>query len=99
MTLSALAKTVSGTEIPSCFAALRFTTSSNLVGRSMGKSPGFAPLSTFATRSAERSAVESLTGYSIGLARLRRYDGTLLRSRSIVLERSGPEPPPWWARF
>lgn len=48
---------------------------------------------------AERSEVETLTGYNIELARLYRADGTLLRNRSIVLERDEPEPPPWWARF
>ena len=48
---------------------------------------------------AERAEVESLTNYNIELARLRRADGTLLRDRSILLERSSPEPPPWWARF
>ncbi len=48
---------------------------------------------------AERAEVDSLTGYNIELARLRFVQGTLLRDRSIVLERSSPEPPPWWARF
>ena len=48
---------------------------------------------------AERAEVDSLTGYNIELARLYRADGTLLRNRNIVLERSEPEPPPWWARF
>ena len=48
---------------------------------------------------AERAEVDSLTGYNIELARFRFAQGTLLRDRSIVLERSGPEPPPWWARF
>jgi len=48
---------------------------------------------------AERAEVDSLTLYNIELARLRRADGTLLRERSVVLERAEPEPPPWWARF
>jgi outer membrane protein TolC len=48
---------------------------------------------------AERAEVDSLTGYNIELARLRRADGTLLRERSVLLERYGPEAPPWWARF
>ena len=41
----------------------------------------------------------SLTGYNSQLALLRRADGTLLDARNIVLERTDPEPPPWWARF
>jgi outer membrane protein len=48
---------------------------------------------------AERAEVQTLTEYNIELARLYRADGTLLRNRSIVLERDQPEPPPWWARF
>lgn len=48
---------------------------------------------------AERSEVETLTNYNIELARLYRADGTLLSNRNVVLERSEPEPPPWWARF
>jgi outer membrane protein TolC len=48
---------------------------------------------------AERAEVESLTTYNIELARLRRADGTLLADRNVLLERSQPEPPPWWARF
>ena len=48
---------------------------------------------------AERAEVESLTQYNIELARLYRADGTLLRNRSVLLERHEPEPPPWWARF
>jgi outer membrane protein TolC len=48
---------------------------------------------------AERAEVEALTNYDIELARLLRGDGTLLRERNVVLERTGPEPPPWYARF
>jgi outer membrane protein TolC len=48
---------------------------------------------------AERAEVDSLTGYNIELARFRFAQGTLLSDRSIVLERTEPEPPPWWARF
>ena len=48
---------------------------------------------------AERAEVDALTGYNIELARFRFAQGTLLRDRSIVLERTEPEPPPWWARF
>jgi outer membrane protein TolC len=48
---------------------------------------------------AERAEVDALTGYNIELARFRFSQGTLLQDRSIVLERTEPEPPPWWARF
>ncbi len=48
---------------------------------------------------AERAAVESLTNYNIEVARLHRADGSLLADRNVLLERSEPEPPPWWARF
>ena len=48
---------------------------------------------------AERAAVESLTNYNIEVARLRRADGSLLADRNVLLERTEPEPPPWWARF
>jgi hypothetical protein len=44
ITRSALAKIVGGMVKPICLAALRLMTSSNLFGRSTGKSPGFAPL-------------------------------------------------------
>jgi hypothetical protein len=44
MTSSARTSTELGTVIPSVFAVLRLITSSNLVGCSTGKSPGFAPL-------------------------------------------------------
>jgi outer membrane protein TolC len=48
---------------------------------------------------AQRAEVDALTGYNIELARFRFAQGTLLRDRNIVLERTEPEPPPWWARF
>jgi len=48
---------------------------------------------------AERAEVEALTGYNIELANLRHADGTLLRERSVLLERTSPEAPPWFARF
>jgi outer membrane protein TolC len=48
---------------------------------------------------AERAEVDAQTLYNIELARFRFAQGTLLRDRSIVLERNEPEPPPWWARF
>src|SRR5262249_42363304 len=43
ITSSARAKNVSGTVRPSALAVVRLTTSSNLVGCSTGRSPGFAP--------------------------------------------------------
>jgi outer membrane protein TolC len=48
---------------------------------------------------AQRAEIEALTNYNIEVARLRHADGTLLHERSVLLERNGPEPPPWWARF
>jgi outer membrane protein TolC len=48
---------------------------------------------------AQRAEIEALTNYNIEVARLRRADGSLLRDRNVLLERNGPEPPPWWARF
>jgi len=48
---------------------------------------------------AERAEIEALSNYNIEVARLHRADGTLLRDRSVLLERTGPEPPPWYARF
>jgi outer membrane protein len=48
---------------------------------------------------AQRAEVDALTGYNIELARFRFAQGTLLSDRNIVLERTEPEPPPWWARF
>jgi hypothetical protein len=49
MTLSALAKTFGGIIRPICLAALRLITSSNFLGLSMGKSPGFVPLRILST--------------------------------------------------
>src|ERR1051326_3731732 len=49
ITLSALASTFGGIVKPICFAAFRLITSSNFVGCSMGRSPGFAPLSILST--------------------------------------------------
>src|SRR6187200_2587533 len=43
ITSSARVRIVSGIVIPRAFAVLRFTTSSNLVGRSMGRSAGLVP--------------------------------------------------------
>src|SRR6516162_6146495 len=43
ITSSALPSSVAGISMPSAFAALRLMTSSNLVGRSIGNSAGWAP--------------------------------------------------------
>jgi len=43
ITSSAVASSLSGTVRPSVFAVLRLITSSNLVGCSIGRSPGLAP--------------------------------------------------------
>ena len=43
ITSSARASSVGGTSMPSAFAVVRFTTRSNLVGCSTGRSAGFAP--------------------------------------------------------
>jgi len=48
---------------------------------------------------AEREEILSLTAYNSQWAVLRRADGTILDAHDIVLERTDPEPPPWWARF
>ena len=49
ITLSARAMTVGGTVIPSLLAVLRLTLSSNVVGCSIGRSLGFAPLRILST--------------------------------------------------
>src|SRR5690348_3530907 len=54
ITLSALASTLGGMVRPICFAAFRLITSSNLVGCSMGRSPGLAPLRILSTYVAAR---------------------------------------------
>jgi hypothetical protein len=54
ITLSALASTFGEIVTPICFAALRLMTSSNLLGRSTGRSPGFAPFKILSTYSAAR---------------------------------------------
>src|SRR6202162_1478834 len=45
---------VGGTSTPSALAVLRFTTRSNLVGCSTGRSVGFAPLKILSTKTADR---------------------------------------------
>src|ERR1700730_15808132 len=52
ITSSARARSVAGTSIPSALAVLRLITSSNLVGRWIGSSPGFAPARIRATYAA-----------------------------------------------
>src|SRR5437773_5729901 len=49
ITLSARKSTDGGTVSPSCWAVLRLTISSNFVGRSTGKSAGFAPFRILST--------------------------------------------------
>ena len=44
ITSSARASSIGGTSMPSAFAVLRLMTSSNLVGCSTGRSPGFSSL-------------------------------------------------------
>src|SRR5438874_10266888 len=54
ITSSARASRVDGMSMPFALAVLRFTTSSNLVGCSTGKSAGFAPLKILSTKTAVR---------------------------------------------
>src|SRR4029077_316535 len=54
ITSSARASSDGGTKRPSAFAVVRFTTRSNLVGCSIGRSAGFAPRSIWSTKSAPR---------------------------------------------
>src|SRR5262249_47427876 len=54
ITSSARASSVGGTVRPSALAVVRFTTKSNLVGCSTGRSAGFAPRRTLFTTSAAR---------------------------------------------
>jgi len=49
ITLSARSRIESGILMPSAFAALRLMNSSNVVGCSTGRSPGFAPLRILST--------------------------------------------------
>ena len=54
ITSSARASSVGGMMTPSAFAVFKLITSSNLVGRSTGRSPGFAPLKILSTKAADR---------------------------------------------
>jgi hypothetical protein len=49
ITLSARSRIDSGTLMPSAFAAFMFIANSNVVGCSMGRSAGFAPLRILST--------------------------------------------------
>src|SRR5215510_2483850 len=60
ITSSARVSNIGGTVRPIAFAAIRLIASSNLVGCSTGKSPGFAPrriLSTYSAARRNRSAL------------------------------------------
>ena len=52
ITSSTRASTEGGTVRPRALAVLRFTTNSNLVGRSTGRSAGFAPLKILSMKTA-----------------------------------------------
>ena len=54
ITSSARASSVSGTVRPSALAVLRFMASSNVVGCSTGRSPGFTPFRILSTKCAAR---------------------------------------------
>ena len=67
-TLSARSSTLDGILRPSAFAVFRLTTSSNLVGCSTGKSPGFAPLKILSTNlhGKRRQEGRDLSGAHLG---------------------------------
>src|SRR4029077_11959012 len=54
ITSSARASKVAGTSRPTTFAAVRLITSSNFVGNSTGRSPGFVPFKILSTKAAVR---------------------------------------------
>jgi hypothetical protein len=54
ITSSARLSSDGGTSRPSALAVLRLITSSNFVGRSIGRSPGLAPLRILSTKTADR---------------------------------------------
>lgn len=43
--------------------------------------------------------INALTRYNIGLAEMRRVEGSLLSARNVLIERVTPEKAPWWASF
>jgi len=57
ITLSARTRTICGIVSPSALAIFRFTTRLKVVGCSMGKSPGFAPLKILSTSAAARRLI------------------------------------------
>src|SRR5438132_6333333 len=62
ITSSARSSSDCGTARPSAFAVLRLITSSNLVGCSIGKSAGFAPLRILSTKAAVRPNIAASIG-------------------------------------
>src|SRR6516165_10212314 len=62
ITSSAATSKVAGTVKPIAFADFRLTTSSNLLGRSTGRSAGFAPLRILSTNTAARFHMSSWLG-------------------------------------
>ena len=62
VTLSALASTLGGVVRPICLAACRLMTNSNLVGCSMGSSPGLAPFKIYQYGCIARSRVSDWLG-------------------------------------
>src|SRR4051812_14141670 len=62
ITSSARASSVAGTSMPSALAVVRLITSSNLVGCSTGRSPGFAPRRILSTYSAARRNMSVMSG-------------------------------------
>jgi outer membrane protein TolC len=48
---------------------------------------------------AREAEVLALTKYNTDLAELRRVEGRLLEARDIIVEKTGGEKAPWWARF
>ena len=62
ITWSACSSSVLGIVNPSALAVLRLMTSSNLVGSSIGRSPGLAPLRTRSTYRAARRNVSVRLG-------------------------------------
>ena len=62
MTSSAWKRRDGGIVKPSAWAVLRLMTSRNVVGRSMGKSAGVAPLRIFSTKTAQRRPMSTMFG-------------------------------------
>src|SRR5262245_47484260 len=62
ITSSAWTSTAGGIVSPSALAVLRLTTSSNLVGCWIGRSPGFVPFRILSTRTADRRTISAILG-------------------------------------